>query len=237
MNAGWFNLILFLVLAGVIILCAFNVATYSDIKNGNTNAPDITDGECTAMIVINTILLVTASLTLIYYILKVYQGAVEIYESDVIYKDGKVSGFEGKYKANNRWTQIFLWLFSTFTFIVSLFNLINTTKLNNSDANNAVSSSGSLLAFSWIFFFIALGYFLYTTFRTLSPKKLREVEFFTLSSVFGKSLVAKPTIPQIMVGECKGKVTMDEFNKYLAGTLHLSGAKPFNVLDNIRINY
>jgi hypothetical protein len=239
MNAGWFNLILFLVLAGVIILCSFNIATYSDIKNGNTNAPDITDGECTAMIVINTILLVTAVLTLIYYIYQVYKGAVQIFENKEYAVEGKTVFriFNQESRPNKPMTQLFLWLFATFAFIVSLFNLINATKINNSDANNAVSSSGAFLAFSWIIMFIALGYFLYTTFRTLLPKELERVSLFGLGSIFSKTLTTKPTIPTLIPGECKGKVNMKDFNKYLADTLHLPGDKPFSVLDNIRINY
>lgn len=238
MNAGWFNLILFLVLAGVIILCSFNVATYSDIKNGNTNAPDITDGECTAMIIINTILLVAASLTLIYYIYQIYQGAVNIFENEYTVSGDTVSGFlKQPYKPNSAPTQIFLWLFSTFAFIVSLFNLINATKINNSDANNAVSSSGAFLAFSWILMFVALVYFLYTTFRTLLPEKLESVSLFDLSGIFKKTLTTKPAVPQLVVGECKSKVNMVDFNNYLIKTLKLSGDKPFSVVDKTTSKY
>ena len=235
MNPGWFNLILFLVLAAVIILCSFNVATYSDIKNGNTNAPDITDSECTAMIIINSILLVAASLTLIYYLYKAYQGAIEVYESRFDFVGSDVVAYTGPNRPNNLFTQMFLWLFGTFAFVTSIFNLINATKLNNSDANNAVSTSGAFLAFSWILLAITLGNFIYVTFRTFVPKKLEEQSIFTLTSLFGKSLKTKPTVPSLMVGECKGKVNINDFNKFLTGTLKVD---KFKVPENgSRSNY
>ena len=230
MNTGWFNLIVFLVLAAVIILCSFNVATYSDIKNGNTNAPDITDGECTTMIIINSILLASASLTLIYYIYKMYQNAVSMFwdengeraSSLTLGKDGKTIDKvieEGGYVPNQPTTQMFLWLFSTFIFIGSLFNLINAYKIHGGSDTNAVNVGSAFVAFSWILFVIALFYWLYTTFRTFVPKGFREVPFLSLLEVYKESLTSKPTIPSIMPCDCSkmGKVSIDEFKKAFPG--------------------
>jgi hypothetical protein len=225
MNAGWFNLIVFLVLAAVIILCAFNVATYSDIKNGNTNAPDITDGECTAMIVINSVLLTAASLTLIYYIYKMYQNSVSMFwgpdgkaSSLTVGKDGKTIDeviAKGDYTPNQPGTQIFLWLFSTGIFIISLFNLINAYKIHGGSDTNAVNVGGEFIAFSWILLVIALFYWFYTTFRTFVPKKFKEVPFLSLLSIYKESLTSKPTIPSIMPCDCTklGGITIDDFIK------------------------
>jgi len=231
MNAGWFNLIVFLVLASVIILCSFNVATYSDIKNGNTNAPDITDGECTAMIIINSILLTAASLTLIYFIYKMYQNSVSMFldesgeraSSLTLGKSGKTIDeiiADGGYSPNEPYTQIFLWLFSTGIFVVSLFNLINAYKIHGGSDSNAVNVSSGFIAFSWILLVIALLYWLYTTFRTFVPKKFKEVPFLSLLDIYKESLTSKPTLPGLMPCDCSkmGKISIDEFKKAFPGT-------------------
>jgi hypothetical protein len=232
MNDGWFNLILFLVLAGVIILCSFNIATYSDIQNGNTNAPDITDGECTVMIVINSLLLVAGGLTLIYYIYKVYDNATDLYQKgyDVDGTTIKVVLSTGKYTPNSVPVQIFLWIFSTFVFIVSIFNVVNATKLDSDNTNNAVVTPGAFLAFSWVLLVIALGYFLYTTFRTFIPKALKELKFLDAATLVAKGLSQKATIPSIIPCDCSKKVdiSIDKFNQFLGGDIKLN-----NITDKI----
>jgi hypothetical protein len=212
MNSGWFNLILFLVLAAVIILCSFNIATYSDIKNGNTNAPDISDGECTAMIVVNSIILIFAGFALIFYVYKVYDNATELYQKgyDVNGTTVKVVLSKGKYTPNSPPVQIFLWLFSTFIFVVSIFNVMNATKINNSNANNAVSAPGAFLAFSWILLGIAAIYFFYTTFRTFIPKAFKELPFLDAAKLITKGLKEKATIPSIMPCDCSKKTSVSK---------------------------
>lgn len=227
MTPGWFNLLIFVVLSAVIILCSFNIATYNDIKNGNTNAPDITNGECIAMIVINSALLAGAVIALFYYIYQIYSNAVSIYfdengnrKTTIVVKGQEVVGYvpDKPYNYNTPPVQMFLWVFSTFVFVGGILNLVNAYKLYNGSDTNATSVNGAFIAFSWIFVIVAFIYWGYTTIRTIANAgKFKEVKFFKFLNVAKTSLTEKATLPSIMPCDCSKfqVVKPAAFNDYI----------------------
>lgn len=211
-SVGFINAVVFFILIAVVILCALNLSTYSDILQGNRLAPDISDGECITMIVINSIIIVASIIGGYFFIRKIYANAVDkfftkdssgnlvpILEKEEIAPEGvEHKSLRGKYVPNNSGTQITLWLVSSFIFVASILNLTNMTKLKNGDdANAAVPSSGVYLI-SWALFGVAGIYWVYTTLRTIMPRipnyKIEFMEFF-------KAAAEKPVIP-IVPCEC-----------------------------------
>lgn len=179
------NLLVFIVLVGIIILSSYNIATYSDILNGNTNAPDIDSGECKAMIAVNVILIVAAVLSIFFFIYRLIdQALIGLYDENgnALYgKEGIEAGrwIEGytidpantKYFPNPKWVQYSLWLISTFIFVTSILNLINVIKLNNGSDSNAVNPGTAYLVFSVLLCIVTGLFFVYTTFRSLIPRR------------------------------------------------------------------
>jgi hypothetical protein len=213
-SVGLINGIVFFILIAVVVLCAVNLSTYSDILQGNKLAPDISDGECITMIVINVLLILGAVFGGYFFIKKVYAAAVDKFFTTV---DGVLvpkydveseipGGIEykklyGKYVPNNSGTQIVLWLVSTFIFVASILNLMNLTKLKNGDDANAVVPSTGVYIISWALFGIAGLYWVYTTLRTLMPRipnyKIDFIEFF-------KAAAEKPVVPIVPCDCTKG---------------------------------
>ena len=220
------NILVFIVLVGVIILSSYNIATYSDILNGNTNAPDIDSGECTAMIWINSILIVAAVLAIFFFIYRLIdQALINIW--------GKEGGFQGvtegikngrletsvvntaktQYAANTKRTQMVLWVISTFIFTASILNILNVIKLRNGTDSNAVSPGVGFLAVSIIFAIVAGLFFLYTTFRSLIPKEAAyDITFKSLFAAAQNPLVVtKCDCPPKTNGPCN--MTLKEFKE------------------------
>jgi hypothetical protein len=178
---------LFFILIGVIILCSYNVAIYGDIKNGNLNAPDISNGTATTMVVINSIFIAVAAVALLAVIYFAYTDAVDpkILEkigddgiSEEKDKDGVVYGYSylgsGKgYYPNRPRVQLWLWTFSTGVFIISLFNLIQYMKISEGPSSTAVNAGTGYVILTWLVFGVAGVYWLYTSFRTFYPRKLQ----------------------------------------------------------------
>lgn len=172
---------LFFILIGVIILCSYNAATYSDIRNGNTNAPDISNTTATAMIVINAIFIVVSSVSLLGVIYAAYKGALDttIPDIDGIIKTTNSDGEEvysyadygRNYRPNRPRTQLWLWVFSTGIFVMSLFNVIQYMKIAEGPDTTAVNVGGFYVFFTWFIFAVALVYWLYTSIRTFYPRK------------------------------------------------------------------
>lgn len=218
-SVGLINAIVFFILIAVVVLCAFNVSTYSDILQGNRLAPDIGDGECITMIIINVLLILGAVFGGYFFIKKVYSAAVdkffETVDGVLVPKQNAISDIpggveykklEGKYVPNNSGTQIVLWLVSTFIFVASILNLMNLTKLKNGDDANAAVPSTGVYVMSWALFGIAGLYWVYTTLRTLMPRipnyKIDFVEFF-------KAAAEKPVIPIVPCDCTKGGIIND----------------------------
>jgi hypothetical protein len=220
------NILVFIVLVGVIVLSSYNIATYSDILNGNTNAPDIDSGECTAMIWINSILIVAAVLAIFFFIYRLIgealnklwlaDGGLDGAKSESIGGIEKTSTINPKktdYIANTKRTQMVLWLISTFIFTASVLNILNVIKLRNGSDSNAVSPGAGFLAVSIIFSVVTGLFFLYTTFRALIPKEAAyDITFKSLFTAAQTPLVVtKCDCPPKTNGPCN--MTLKEFNK------------------------
>jgi hypothetical protein len=226
------NLLVFIVLVGIIILSSYNIATYSDILNGNTNAPDIDSGECTAMIVVNSILIAASAFAIFFFIYRLIdQSLIGIYtkEGDAMYgtegiEDGRwIEGYtidptKTKYFPNPKWVQYSLWLISTFVFTASVLNVINVVKLNNGSDSNAVNPGTAYLVFSILFCIVAGVFFGYTTFRSLIPRRAAyNVSIFDVfkTSANKPVVVTKCECPPREPGTCN--MTVMEFNKAKLG--------------------
>lgn len=218
------NILVFIVLVGVIVLSSYNIATYSDILNGNTSAPDIDSGECKAMIAVNIILIVASVLAIFFFIYRLIGQALYGIWVGKGGLQGTTEGIEGgllktsvlnpdtEYIPNNRFTQMTLWLISTFIFITSILNILNTVKLRNGNDNNAVTPGVGFLVISIIFVIITGLFFLYTTFRSLIPKGA--AYNITFKSLFESTqkpvIVTKCDCPPQVPGACN--MTVKEFN-------------------------
>jgi hypothetical protein len=219
------NILVFIVLVGVIVLSSYNIATYSDILNGNTNAPDIDSGECKAMIAVNVILIVASVLAIFFFIYRLIGqalygiwvgkgglvGATEGIEGGLL-KTSNIDASKTEYIPNNRFTQMTLWLISTFIFIASILNILNIIKLRNGSDSNAVTPGVGFLTMSIILVIVTGLFFLYTTFRSLIPKTAAyNITFKSLFESAQKPLVVtKCDCPPKIPGVCN--MTVKEFN-------------------------
>ena len=171
-----YNVVIFLVLVLVIVLCGYNITAYTDIINGNVSAPDISNGTCIFMIIANTFIIILCAVG-IWLTLKKGFNATKDSGKDYIEKMGvdnetvELYGQKGAYVANSWGVQWGLFVFSTIATIVTLFNVIQLTKISSSDNPDAVSPNGAFIFFNWFVFLLALVYWGYVSFRTLFKKK------------------------------------------------------------------
>lgn len=179
----WLSVLIFLIIIAVIVLSAINITSYSDILQGNKNAPGISDGEAIGMIIANVVLIIFSIFAIIGVVRSVYKMALgpnpdKLFMSrentdgsaSVIYKN------YGDYTPNKFGTNLFLWIFSTLATIISALNIIQYTKISQgSSENDTVTVGTAYILLTWVVFALCFGYWGYVSFRTFVPRKYQPI--------------------------------------------------------------
>jgi hypothetical protein len=194
-----YNAVIFIILILVLVLCGYNITAYTDIISGNISAPDISKGTCVALIFCNAVIIIGCIVAVFLTIKKAYVAARDSGEEYLEKNAGDVREFykakENAYVANTFGVQLGLFLFSSFAMFVTLMNLIQMMKLGAGDNPDAADPSMAFIIFNWFVFFLALGYWLYVSFRTLFPKKTQYQLIAALQNPVKSGLVEKAKGP------------------------------------------
>jgi hypothetical protein len=152
MKESWSSAFLLLICIAVIILCAFNAATYGKIANENKTVGDVTPGGALTLMVINIIIAVV-------FLFPVFVYARRFYSS----------GLKGN---TFSWVNLIIILIIVACIILTAFNAATYGKIANENKTVGDVTPGGARALMiiniilCIIFFIPLGYYIYKMYKT-----------------------------------------------------------------------